>query len=143
MKNVKIYILEDDRFYAEFVRTHLISEGFEPVVFHSEASCVEALKKSQPDILIMDHKLEHTTGLELMESLDKYLRRTAVIYISAQDHYHVTLKALRIGVVDYIEKGEGAIPQLKKVMAKIRKHSFNFEHPVNLKEYRLDTNFRA
>lgn len=143
MKKPTICILDDDQFYAELLNAHLEFDGFHSKLFSNENNCIEHIKNHPPDILILDHKLEFTTGLELLETIGGKLKNTAVIYISAQDHYHVTIKALRLGAVDYIEKGEKSVMQLKRVIMKIKKHSHGFKLPVNINDYRLDTAFKA
>ena len=104
MKNFTIYILDDDRFYAELLSLHLTLEGFQVETFSNEQDCIDTIKRNPPNVLLLDHKLEHATGLEILDGIRKHLLNTTVIYISAQDHYHITLKALRLGAVDYLVK---------------------------------------
>lgn len=143
MQNINAYILEDNRFYSEMISAHLEMEGIHTRIFNNEQSCINAIRTSAPDLLILDHKLENSTGLEILEAIQFYVRNTSIIYISAQDKYNVVLKALRKGAVDYIEKGDNAFVQLNRVISKLQKHTQNFSMPLDLRTYRLDTDFKV
>lgn len=142
MKNLNVYILEDDIFYAQMIAAHLRTENMRSLIFSKEQACIDMIKECPPDILILDHNLEKSTGLEILKNNSNHLKGSSIIYVSAQDHFHVTLKALRNGAADYIEKGENAFKQLRRVLKKIEKHTTQFTTPLNLSEYRLDTNFK-
>ena len=143
MKNINAYILEDDRFYAEMISAHLEMQGIHTRIFNVEDNCVNAVRTSPPDLLILDHKLENSTGLEILESINMFIRETNVVYLSAQDKYNVVLKALKHGAVDYVEKGDNAFIQLNKVICKLQKHTQNFSLPLDIRTYRLDTEFKV
>ena len=143
MQHINAFILEDDRFYAEMVSAHLEMEGIHTRTFNEEQLCLNALRSSPPDLLVLDHKLENSTGLEILEAVNILRRGTNVIYLSAQDRYNVVLKALKYGAVDYVEKGDGAFVQLNTVIGKLKKHTQNFKLPLNLNQYRLDTDFKV
>lgn len=139
MHQINAFILEDDRFYAQMISAHLEREGISTRIFSDEQECLSALTSSPPQILILDHKLENSTGLEILEAINSLQQGTNVIYLSAQERYNVVLKALKFGAADYVEKGDGAFRQLNTVINKLRKHTNDFNNPLNLNKYRLDT----
>lgn len=143
MKNINAYILEDDRFYAEMISAHLEMSGIHTRIFNVEQNCVNAIRTSPPDLLILDHKLENSTGLEILEAINLFIKETNVVYLSAQDKYNVVLKALKHGAVDYVEKGDNAFVQLNTVISKLQKHTQNFSLPLDIRTYRLDTDFKV
>ncbi len=141
MENLNVYILEDDLFYAQMLSAQLRVQNIRSLIFSKAQSCIDMIKRNQPDILILDHNLDNITGLEVLNNTSNYLEGSSVIYLSAQEQFNVTLKALRNGATDYIEKGKNDFKQLQKVLKKIEKHTTKFTAPLNLNEYRLDTNF--
>ena len=135
-KDVKIFILDDDRYFGSFI-LHALKDDFNDVTyFQTEFECVNSLKQ-KPDILILDHKLEHCTGLEILSEVQRICGpRTHVIYLSAQEHVHVTLKALKSGALEYLEKDSFTIRAIGKSIKKIKLLTLDFKLPLNVKEYR-------
>ena len=133
---VKIFILDDDRFFGKFVK-YALNEKFSDVTyFQSEYECIRSLHE-KPQILILDHQLENCTGLEVITEVQRICgNNTHILYISAQEHVHVTIKALRSGAVEYLEKGNSTIQAIANSIEKIERLTDSFTVPLNVKEYR-------
>lgn len=137
MTKTRIFILDDDRFYGALIRRSLARDDFEIFCFHSELECIEALAEP-PHIIILDHKLEKTTGFEIMELINSSIRpRPVIIYLSAQEYVHVALKALHMGAVTYLEKNEFVLPELKNEIRAIAGETKNFLQPLDRRKYQL------
>lgn len=100
-----ILIIEDD---ADFLN-HLINNFKEVYNVFIAADGAEAWKKIlsvRPDIVICDWQLPKMTGIELCEKLraDSRTSHIPFILITANDLEATKLKALKIGVSDYITK---------------------------------------
>jgi DNA-binding response OmpR family regulator len=94
----------------------------------------------KPEILILDHLLENCTGLEVLEIVKRKCGdSTYVIYLSAQDYLNVTLKALRSGAIEYVEKGKTPFNHLDSIISKISFHTDGFSKPMKLDQYRTDS----
>lgn len=133
---MKIFILDDDRYFGSYVLNALKKTYSDVTYFHSERECMEALNEL-PDVLILDHKLENSTGFEIMEEVHRKTRnKTNVLYISAQEKVHVTLKALRCGALDYLEKDSNAVSCIKSALEKIQSLTDGFRLPLDFEKYR-------
>ena len=139
MKNdVKIFILDDDRYFGNFI-LHALKDNFNDVTyFQTESECIRALN-SKPHILILDHKLEHCTGLEILDEVQRMCgASTSVLYLSAQEHVHVILKALRLGALEYLEKGSSTVEAITNSINKIQRLTNYFNETLNINEYRAN-----
>lgn len=135
-KDVKIFILDDDRYFGSFILHALKDDFIDVTYFQSESECIKALQQL-PDILILDHKLENTTGLEIIEEVKRIRgNKTHILYLSAQEHVHITLKALRSGAIEYLEKDSCTIRSIGKAIKKIQRLTQNFNLPLDIGEYR-------
>ena len=106
MKNLspKIFIVEDDNFYAELIRTTLANDSFENVHhFSSGEDCLYHLNQ-QPDIIILDHMLGSMSGIHVLKEIKRISPSVQVIFLSAQNEMSVAINALKFGAFDYIEK---------------------------------------
>lgn len=137
--SIKIFILDDNRYFGTMVKEVLKNQNREITYFQSEMEFIRNLSDN-PEVIILDHKLEHCTGLEILEVVKRRCgNKTNVIYLSAQEYLNVTLKSLRNGAVEYVEKGLTPLPYLDKVIKKISVHTNNFLEPINLVAYRSDS----
>lgn len=133
---IKIFILDDDRYFGSFIQEALREKYLDVTYFQSERECIKALI-DKPDILVLDHKLENCTGLQIIQEVQRLCgERTNILYLSAQEHVHITLKALKSGAVDYLEKDSCTISGLSIAIKKIQKLTQNFTRPLNIRAYR-------
>lgn len=116
---MKIIILDDDVFFGNLVKNFLINQDYHSVqLFHKEEDCLNNIG-SLPTLVILDHHLAKSTGLDVMVELKQRNPLTKVIYLSGQEYMHIAIKALRGGAIDYIEKNRNSFFQLKLLIDKI------------------------
>jgi len=135
--NIKIFILDDDRFYGSYI-CHSLKDSYGDVnYFQSWSECLEHMI-DEPNILILDHKLEFCTGLSVINDLRKseICKNTHILYLSAQEHVHITLEALKNGAVDYFEKGSKTVEALKNAIDRIEFLTNGFKSLLKIEEYR-------
>ena len=114
MKNHKnkIYIVEDDKFYANLVKEHFMNAGHEDVeVFHTGDECLMNLHKN-PDVIILDHNLDDADGISVLREIKSVNPNIPVVFLSAQEEMKVAVDALKYGAFDYIEKNANALIRL-------------------------------
>jgi len=117
--NSKIVILEDDIFFGNLLKRFLMNQEYKNVeLFHEEEDCIKSITK-EPTLVILDHHLKSSTGLEVMQEIKKINPDVHIIYLSGQEFTHIAVKAMRTGAVDYVEKNSDAFLQLKKIIDRI------------------------
>lgn len=70
----------------------------------SGAELEEKMQESLPDILILDHKLPDTTGLDILDELNKRSLDLLVIMITAYASLDTAVTATRRGAYDFLAK---------------------------------------
>jgi CheY-like chemotaxis protein len=74
-----------------------------------------------------------------MELIDKSKRaKPVIVYLSAQEHVHVALKALNLGAVNYLEKSDKVLDELRAEIDRIVVATKNFLRPLDRRKYRFD-----
>ncbi len=69
MAKAKILLAEDDFTMVSLLKTLLKMEGFEVMALQSDADIPAAVRREQPDVLLLDVHLSHQSGLEVLEKL--------------------------------------------------------------------------
>lgn len=108
MNNTIRVVLADDHF---FVRDGIKSllEGETNILVVGEATngleTLEIVSSTKPDLLIVDIKMPHYTGIEVIEKLRKQNNRVKIIVLSMHESEEYVLKAIKAGADGYLLKG--------------------------------------
>ena len=113
---LKVFLVEDDEDYAEFIKKSLRNK-YQIYSFVTAEECLLTLKSTTPDVLILDYHLPGMTGIELFEQVkDKLSSEVKVIMMSAIDDGNLVLDFIKKGVRDYVVKDEKVISTLTSVI---------------------------
>lgn len=113
---LKVFLVEDDEEYAEFIKKSL-RKKYQIYSFISAEECLVTLKSINPDVLILDYQLPGMTGIELYEQVkDQLSSEVKVIMMSAIDDGNLVLDFIKKGVRDYVVKDDKVIKTLTSVI---------------------------
>jgi phosphate regulon transcriptional regulator PhoB len=102
----RILIIEDDRDIVELVRYNLANEGFEVTALADGSAGLSLLRKSAPDLLILDLMLPKMPGLEVCKEIrrDPTLNRLPILMLTARGEEADRVIGLEMGADDYVTK---------------------------------------
>ena len=82
----RILIIEDDRDIVELVRYNLANEGFQVSAASDGNSGLNSLKKTPPDLLLLDLMLPKLSGLDICREIrrDDSLNRLPILMLTAR-----------------------------------------------------------
>ena len=102
----KILLIEDDRDIVELVRYNLEKEGFLITATGDGASGLAQIKKSPPDLLVLDLMLPKLSGLEICKDVrrDPALNRLPILMLTARGEEADRIVGLELGADDYVTK---------------------------------------
>ena len=102
---IKVFIVEDEP-NLQFLYKNIISNlGFEVIGTASDGEEAVNVYKSfstEPDVILMDHRLPKKNGIEATKEILQASNHTKIIFISADSS--IKEEALSIGVVSFKEK---------------------------------------
>lgn len=116
---MKIVIVDDDILVSSSLKTIIEAKGGIEVlaVGNSGEEAIKLYKEYQPDILLMDIRMENVNGLEAIEEIIEKFPNAKVIFLTtfADDEY--IINALRLGAKGYILKQDynSILPALNAV----------------------------
>lgn len=115
---MKIFLIEDDDIYAEFVKKALgQNTDYNINTFSSAEDALKAVNGHLPDVMIIDYKLPGMSGIELYEKIKERIgEKNKVIMLSALDDGNMVLSFIQKGVRDYVIKDENVIESLEAIL---------------------------
>ncbi|MCK5820290.1 MAG: sigma-54-dependent Fis family transcriptional regulator [Bacteroidales bacterium] len=117
---MKIFIVEDDKFYNKLIEHHLkLNPDFEIQTFFNGQDLIDKLSDN-PDIISLDYSLPDMTGHDVLAKVRNYDPNIEVVVISGQDNISTAVQLLKEGAYDYITKDENIKERLLNTIHKIR-----------------------
>ena len=118
----RILLLEDEELMIDLLERKLTQEGYEVSVAKDGVEGLKKMKKTRPDVVLLDIVMPRMGGFEVMEEMGKNeeLKKIPVIVISNSGQPVELDRAKRLGAKDWLIKTEFD-PQevLEKVITQI------------------------
>ena len=99
-----ILVVDDDRSVLEMISEALRSFASTIITAETGSDAIAAIKKSAPDVLLLDIKLPDASGLEMVEQVRKIDPRILIIFITVSDSSDITIEAIQKGAFDFLTK---------------------------------------
>jgi DNA-binding NarL/FixJ family response regulator len=103
---IRVVVVDDEPMVCAHLRTILGSADDVDVVdeAHDGAAGVEAVVRSQPDVVLMDLRMPRVDGLTAIEQIGKLADPPAVVVLTTFDADQYVLRALRAGAAGFLVK---------------------------------------
>ena len=116
---MRILVVDDDKLVCTSLKIILETEKDIQVlaIGHDGTEAIELYKKFQPDILLMDIRMETMTGLEAAAVIMKQYPEAKILFLTTFSDDEYIIKALKLGAKGYLLKQnyDSIIPALKAV----------------------------
>ncbi|MBQ9494839.1 MAG: response regulator transcription factor [Treponema sp.] len=107
MKKLKILLADDQRMFAESLKTFLNNYAADmdvlPIAANGKEAC-ELVDKNQPDIILMDVRMPEMNGVEAVKKIKPRHPDVKVIMLSTYDEDEFVREALLAGASGYLLK---------------------------------------
>src|ERR1700757_5247734 len=118
-----VLLIEDDRDIVELVRYNLEREGFQVAAATDGASGLAQIRKTPPDILLLDLMLPKLSGLDICKEIrrDTSLNRLPILMLTARGEEADRVVGLEMGADDYVTKPFSPRELVARVKALLRR----------------------
>jgi DNA-binding NarL/FixJ family response regulator len=115
---MKIFLVEDDSIYGEFIKKALgQNPDYKINLYDSAEHALAEINGTMPDVMIIDYKLPGLSGIEFYEKIKSRVTDVnKVIMLSAIDDGNMVLSFIQKGVRDYVIKDENVVESLKAIL---------------------------
>lgn len=103
-KQHDIFFVDDDAGIRELISEELKSINCKVNCFANGADCLEQLGKQNCDLLITDVKMPGMDGLTLLNNVRRATPWVSVMVITGFGDIPMSVRALKLGAVDFVEK---------------------------------------
>ncbi|MFE4078558.1 response regulator transcription factor [Paenarthrobacter sp. YIM B13468] len=99
-----VYIVDDDEELCKSLAWLLESVSIKSRSFYDVASFLEGYDPLTPSCLVLDVRMPRAGGFQLQETLNQISSPIPIIFVSAHGDIRMSVKALRQGAVNFLEK---------------------------------------
>ncbi|ANM30394.1 hypothetical protein ABI59_13655 [Acidobacteria bacterium Mor1] len=117
----RILIVEDNPGLAFGLRNNLELEGYRVEVCTDGREGLEAVRRSAPDLVILDLMLPGMDGLSVLDAIRKGDDKVPVLVLTARGEESDKVLGLRTGADDYVTKPFGLLELIARVEALLRR----------------------
>lgn len=101
---MKVLVIEDDHTVGQFVQRGLEEQRMHVDLVDEGKKGLERASQLPYDVIVLDLRLPHMSGIEVLRTLRDRGVATPVLVLTAQDAVESKVLALRIGADDYVTK---------------------------------------
>ena len=116
----KILIVDDDVNMCQLLNLYLVKEGFKTDICHNGKECLEILRESHFDLVLLDIMMPVMDGYEALTKIRKF-SNMPVIIVSAKGEPDDKIYGLELGADDYLSKPFMPLELIAKMRAVLRR----------------------
>ena len=103
-KNSKILVCDDDETLCYLLKEQLLEEDFSVDTVYSGNGAIEAIKRKNFDILLLDLNMGEVSGEDVLKFTNEYNSSLQVIILTAQSEMRKAIECIKLGAYDFINK---------------------------------------
>jgi len=120
----RILLIDDEKELCSLLGDSLGARGFAMEFAHSRRGALKSLKRSPPDLVLLDLRLPDGDGMPLLTIIRKMSPAPAVIITTAFGSEEARSKANKMGAYDFLDKPyneEDIIRRIRKMPAQVKR----------------------
>lgn len=99
-----VFLVDDDRNVRDALSLFLESSGLQVRAYPSAQAFLEQYNSQHPGCLVLDIRMPGMSGMELQQELIKRHIDIPIIFLTGHGDIPMSVKALKAGAIDFIEK---------------------------------------
>lgn len=133
---MRVFLIDDEKMYSKLLHPVLQKAGHILGYASSGTEGLEKVAAFDPDVIILDIRLQDMTGFDILERLrsDPHFSHVPVIFVSSLDELENKLKAFSLGAEDYLTKPFKPEELLARLEILSRRREYLKDAEINTKE---------
>jgi two-component system response regulator RegA len=101
---VRLLIVDDDETYSDVLKGAFVQRGFEVEAAHDIEQATSLITSFQPEMAVVDLRLEQESGLHIIKQLKETDENTKVVMLTGYASIATAVEAVKLGAIQYITK---------------------------------------
>ncbi|RPJ77568.1 MAG: response regulator [Deltaproteobacteria bacterium] len=102
--HIRLLLVDDEKGFADILSKRLSKRNFEVTTALSGAEALQALRKADFDIAVLDLKMEDMDGIEVLKIFKKMCPSMEIIMLTGHGSEQAAREGLSIGAFAYLTK---------------------------------------
>jgi DNA-binding NtrC family response regulator len=102
--SVKVLLVDDEKPYVDILAKRLTKRKFRVATALSGSEGIQALRKQDFDVAVLDLKMEDMDGIEVLKIFKKMVPEMAVIMLTGHGSEKAAREGIEFGAFDYLTK---------------------------------------
>ena len=133
----RILVIDDDTALAEMIGIVLRADGFEPVFCDNGDRALEAFRRENPDVILLDLMLPGKSGIDVCREI-RLESGVPIIMLTAKSDTLDVVLGLESGADDYIPKPFKPRELIARVRARLRRTATAMPATVHIADLEID-----
>ena len=103
-KETQILVIDDEKDICDLFKKALTDEGYSVFTALDGISGLDIVRKSRPDVVLLDLKMPKMDGIEALQEIKKIDKNIVIIVITGFGTMDTARMAMKFGAFDYITK---------------------------------------
>ena len=141
MMKAKIFIVEDEPSIVQLVKYNLEKENFKVLVSNNGEEGLQEIKKTEPDLILLDWMLPDLSGIDICKALRKDIKfkNIPIIMLTARSQEEDKVLGLNVGADDYLPKPFSNLELIARVNALLRRSKPSVaEDVISFQDLKID-----
>jgi len=141
MMKAKIFIVEDEPSIVQLVKYNLEKENFKVLVSNNGEEGLQEIKKTEPDLILLDWMLPDLSGIDICKALrkDTKFKNIPIIMLTARSQEEDKVLGLNVGADDYLPKPFSNLELIARVNALLRRSKPSVaEDVISFQDLKID-----
>ena len=101
---IRVLVADDEKNLRELLVRELLRKGHAVTGVADGRAALEHLKDEVPDVLLLDMKMPHVEGIEVLRELQDFPEAPQVIVMTGFQEVSTAVEAMKLGAYDYLTK---------------------------------------
>ena len=103
-KKIKLLLVDDEKPFVEVLRKRLIKRNIDVITAFSGIEGIQAVRKVDIDIAVLDLKMGDMDGLEVLKTFKRMYASMDVIILTGHGTEETVQEGMKLGAVAYLSK---------------------------------------
>jgi len=131
MKPIKVLLVDDEIDFVETLAERIKNRNLEADVAFNGEQAIELVHCQVPDIMILDLKLPHIDGMEVLRLMKQTHPEVEIIIVTGHGSEYNKIDAMLLGAFEFMEKPVNFDKLIRTIQNAYRNKSKKNERPAN------------